>query len=73
MVSDELICIVNYSFDIEQVRCRSDWDDENDGEWKVPLIPNPDYQGPWTQRTIKNPNYMGKWKATLIDNPGNSN
>jgi calreticulin len=46
-----------------------DWDDENDGEWEVPLIPNPDYQGPWTQRTMKNPNYMGKWKAPLIDNP----
>ncbi|KAL6638196.1 hypothetical protein ACP70R_025768 [Stipagrostis hirtigluma subsp. patula] len=46
-----------------------DWDDEEDGEWTVPNIPNPEYKGPWKQKKIKNPDYKGKWKAPLIDNP----
>nr|CAB3492589.1 unnamed protein product [Digitaria exilis] len=46
-----------------------DWDDEEDGEWTVPTIPNPEYKGPWKQKKIKNPDYKGKWKAPLIDNP----
>nr|PNR41294.1 hypothetical protein PHYPA_018697 [Physcomitrium patens] len=46
-----------------------DWDDEIDGEWKAPLISNPDYERPWTQKKIKNPDYKGKWKIPLIDNP----
>jgi hypothetical protein len=25
----------------------SDWDEEDDGEWEVPMIPNPAYKGPW--------------------------
>lgn len=24
-----------------------DWDDEEDGEWVAPTIPNPEYKGPW--------------------------
>ena len=27
-----------------------DWDDEEDGEWTVPTIPNPEYKGPWKQK-----------------------
>uniref|UniRef100_A0A453MCH5 Calreticulin n=1 Tax=Aegilops tauschii subsp. strangulata TaxID=200361 RepID=A0A453MCH5_AEGTS len=46
-----------------------DWDDEEDGEWTAPTIPNPEYKGPWIQKKIKNPNFKGKWKAPLIDNP----
>ncbi|KAJ7563391.1 hypothetical protein O6H91_03G108500 [Diphasiastrum complanatum] len=46
-----------------------DWDVEEDGEWKPPSIPNPDYKGPWVQKTLKNPAYKGKWKAPLIENP----
>uniref|UniRef100_A0A804Q5J6 Calreticulin n=1 Tax=Zea mays TaxID=4577 RepID=A0A804Q5J6_MAIZE len=46
-----------------------DWDDEEDGEWTAPTIPNPEYKGPWKQKKIKNPNYQGKWKAPMIDNP----
>jgi len=46
-----------------------DWDDEADGEWGAPLIPNPEFKGPWTQKKSKNPNYKGKWKVPLIDNP----
>ncbi|XP_044326758.1 calreticulin isoform X2 [Triticum aestivum] len=47
-----------------------DWDDEEDGEWTAPTIPNPEYKGPWKQKKIKNPNYQGKWKAPMIANPG---
>ncbi|XP_047326722.1 calreticulin-like [Impatiens glandulifera] len=46
-----------------------DWDEEEDGEWTVPTIPNPDYTGPWEAKQIKNPNYKGKWKTPKIDNP----
>ncbi|GJX58763.1 calreticulin isoform X1 [Tanacetum coccineum] len=46
-----------------------DWDEEEDGEWTVPTIPNPEYKGPWKAKKIKNPNYQGKWKAPMIDNP----
>ncbi|KAL0281889.1 UNVERIFIED_CONTAM: Calreticulin, partial [Sesamum radiatum] len=51
-----------------------DWDDEEDGEWTAPTIPNPEYKGPWKPslfqcQKIKNPNYKGKWKAPMIDNP----
>nr|XP_009804594.1 PREDICTED: calreticulin isoform X2 [Nicotiana sylvestris] len=46
-----------------------DWDDQEDGEWTAPTIPNPEYKGPWKPKKIKNPNYKGKWKAPLIDNP----
>ncbi|XP_050381326.1 calreticulin isoform X2 [Argentina anserina] len=46
-----------------------DWDDEEDGEWTAPTIPNPEYKGEWKPKKIKNPNYKGKWKAPMIDNP----
>ncbi|KAF6144215.1 hypothetical protein GIB67_004888 [Kingdonia uniflora] len=46
-----------------------DWDDEEDGEWTVPTIPNPEYKGEWEAKKIKNPNYKGKWKTPKIDNP----
>lgn len=46
-----------------------DWDDELDGEWEFPMIPNPEYYGPWVPRRIKNPEYKGKWVARTIENP----
>ncbi|CAG8536145.1 10203_t:CDS:2 [Ambispora gerdemannii] len=46
-----------------------DWDDEMDGEWEAPQIPNPKYKGVWTPRLIPNPDYKGEWKAPLILNP----
>ncbi|KAE8702945.1 Calreticulin [Hibiscus syriacus] len=46
-----------------------DWDDEEDGIWRPPKIPNPKYKGPWKPKKIKNPNYKGKWKTPWIDNP----
>ena len=31
-----------------------DWDDEEDGEWTVPTIPNPEYKGPWKPKVCGN-------------------
>jgi calnexin len=49
-------------------------DDEEDGDWVAPTVPNPKCAdvsgcGPWTQPKKKNPDYKGKWSAPLIDNP----
>ncbi|CAI0438937.1 unnamed protein product [Linum tenue] len=46
-----------------------DWDDEENGIWRPPKIPNPKYKGPWKPKRIKNPNYKGKWRIPYIDNP----
>jgi calreticulin len=48
---------------------RSDWDDEEDGEWEAPLIANPDYNGPWRAKRIDNPDYKGPWEHPTIPNP----
>lgn len=29
-----------------------DWDDEDDGLWKAPKIPNPAYKGPWKRKVL---------------------
>lgn len=49
-------------------------DEDMDGEWEAPQIPNPACEaapgcGIWKRPTIENPNYKGKWKASMIDNP----
>jgi len=46
-----------------------DWDDELDGEWEAPIIPNPAYKGPWKPKRIANPEYKGEWVHPQIDNP----
>jgi len=46
-----------------------DWDDELDGEWEAPQIPNPEYKGEWSAKKIPNPEYKGEWVHPLIDNP----
>jgi len=46
-----------------------DWDEELDGEWEAPQIPNPDYKGPWRPKMIPNPDYKGPWVHPEIDNP----
>lgn len=46
-----------------------DWDDEEDGEWEPPMVPNPEFKGPWSPRQIENPDYKGEWEHPLIDNP----
>lgn len=46
-----------------------DWDEDEDGEWEPPTIPNPEYKGEWKPKMIDNPDYKGKWEAPSIDNP----
>lgn len=51
-----------------------DWDDEEDGDWVAPTVPNPKCDdasgcGKWEKPMIKNPAYKGKWTAPYIDNP----
>jgi len=46
-----------------------DWDDELDGEWEPPTIPNPDYKGEWAPKQIDNPAYKGEWVHPIIPNP----
>ncbi|XP_028547917.1 calreticulin-3-like isoform X2 [Dendrobium catenatum] len=45
------------------------WDEDEEGLWKPPKIPNPAYKGAWRPKRIKNPNYKGKWRIPWIDNP----
>jgi len=50
-----------------------DWDDELDGDWEAPYIPNPACAasgcGVWKPKSIKNPNHRGVWKPAMIANP----
>jgi len=46
-----------------------DWDDEEDGEWEVPTIDNPEYKGVWKAKRISNPAYKGAWVQKDIPNP----
>jgi len=46
-----------------------DWDDEDDGDWEAPMIPNPEYKGPWSPKEIDNPDYKGPWEHPKIPNP----
>jgi calreticulin len=46
-----------------------DWDDDLDGEWEAPKIPNPEYKGHWSAKKIENPSYKGPWVHPQIDNP----
>merc|ERR550534_608238 len=46
-----------------------DWDDEDDGDWEAPMIPNPEYKGPWSAKEIDNPDYKGPWEHPKIANP----
>eukprot|EP01132_Coremiostelium_polycephalum_P000508 gene508-640_t len=50
-----------------------EWNDEEDGEWEAPMVPNPKCEagncGEWKAPLIQNPLYKGKWSAPLIDNP----
>jgi len=46
-----------------------DWDDEMDGEWEAPIIPNPEFKGPFVAKQMDNPDYKGPWVHPEIDNP----
>lgn len=42
---------------------------EGCGEWKAPLVKNPNFKGQWTQPLIPNPNYQGLWRPQRVANP----
>ena len=46
-----------------------DWDEEDDGEWEPPMMPNPEFKGEWRQKMMDNPNYKGPWEHPMIPNP----
>jgi calreticulin len=46
-----------------------DWDEEEDGAWEAPTIPNPEFKGIWKPKRIPNPEYKGVWAAKRIPNP----
>jgi len=46
-----------------------DWDNELDGDWEAPKVPNPEFKGPWRPKQIENPKYQGEWVHPMIDNP----
>lgn len=52
-----------------EAKMPEDWDEEADGEWTPPMIPNESYKGEWKPKKIPNPDYQGKWVAPEIDNP----
>lgn len=39
------------------------------GEWKAPMVSNPEYKGKWYPPRVDNPAYKGEWKARQIANP----
>ena len=39
------------------------------GEWKAPVINNPEYKGKWSAPKVDNPDYKGVWAPAKIDNP----
>merc|ERR1712232_689737 len=44
-------------------------DEEDDGTWEAPQIPNPKFQGEWKAKRIPNPAYKGVWNPKKIANP----
>ncbi|BBH06834.1 calreticulin 3 [Prunus dulcis] len=47
-----------------------DWDEEENGLWKAPKIPNPAYKGPWKPKPDDwDEEENGLWKAPKIPNP----
>lgn len=46
-----------------------DWDEEEDGAYEIPMIPNPEYKGEWAPARIENPDYKGPWEHPLVENP----
>lgn len=46
-----------------------DWDDEADGDWEAPTVPNPDFKGAFKAKRIPNPDYKGEWEHPEIENP----
>lgn len=40
-----------------------DWDEEEDGVWEAPQVPNPEFKGRFVAKQISNPAYKGSWQA----------
>ncbi|NXD32345.1 CALX protein, partial [Spelaeornis formosus] len=60
--------------DPEDFKPETWWDDEEDGDWIPPSVPNPKCEeaagcGPWSPPKIKNPDFKGKWTVPKIPNP----
>ena len=64
---------MEHSLSIAEAEQPEDWDEEEDGTWEPPKVPNPKCEDPgcgeWKPKSIPNPAYKGKWTAPLIDNP----
>lgn len=47
-----------------------DWNDEEDGEWIPPTIPNPEYKGPWKPKVdemlVSCEEVEEFWKLTIL-------
>lgn len=76
MSSDTWISVLSVPSRSEPVSLRflSVRDEDMDGEWEAPQVPNPACEaapgcGAWKRPMIDNPNYKGKWKSPMIDNP----
>jgi hypothetical protein len=79
--SPTLVCSPRSSFQyLFLIPCHVDaekpeeWDDEEDGDWIAPTVPNPKCTeapgcGEWKRPFKANPEYKGKWYAPMIDNP----
>ncbi|KAK7929687.1 hypothetical protein WMY93_006082 [Mugilogobius chulae] len=46
-----------------------DWDEEMDGEWEAPQIPNSACETAPAAPLVDNPNYQGVWKPRKMQNP----
>lgn len=53
-----------------------EWNEEEDGQWAPPLVPNPACSadgvpgcGEWKAPMIPNPAFKGKWVQPMVDNP----
>jgi hypothetical protein len=42
------------------------WDDDMDGEWQPPHVPNPLFTGPWIPKKIVNPEFKGVFKPRQV-------
>jgi calreticulin len=52
-----------------EARRPDDWNDEEDGEWTAPVVPNPEFKGEWKPKMIPNPKYKGAWVHPKVQNP----
>ena len=66
--------ILNFEVEDPDAVKPDDWDDDEDGDWEAPVVPNPLCAkapgcGEWVRPKKHNPDYKGKWYPPMIDNP----